>query len=484
MLDRPCFKPHLAVQTVRDEGVVVTSGTGQTVLRGRLYELVAPWLDGRPTTEICQRLRSRAGSAAVLYTLAQLEKRGFLTEADAPTDVLSELERRGAARLRHGRASFAHHLRGTYNLLTRWRQPARVCLAGLLHSAYSTDRFSPGLFRRDERTRVSELIGATAERLVYLFCSVGREELFAAVRQASGPVELLDREGGSPHVLTRREVGDLLVLHLANAAEQHGPAGAARFGPATKALAEAVPPAFDDPESDRPEPERLYLYLAVRGALGRALPPRFAEYLAQLPSAEEGPWMDHYPGLTARPWHAPHRFPVTHNLERAAPQILAEFRALDPGRFADEAQDIGRVGRWSVLFLYERGRRHEDNCRLCPTTAALLEEQRAALCPNGIVYFSCLDPKTRIAPHRGPTNLRLRCHLGVEVPDGCGLEVGGVAGAWQAGRCLVFDDSFEHAAWNDADRRRVVLVIDIWHPDLTGDEILLLNGLEQHCAAG
>jgi tetratricopeptide (TPR) repeat protein len=99
------------------------------------------------------------------------------------------------------------------------------------------------------------------------------------------------------------------------------------------------------------------------------------------------------------------------------------------------------------------------------------------------MYFSSLDPRTRVAEHQGPTNLRVRCHLGLEVPEGCGARVGGVTSGWQEGRCIVFDDSFRHEVWNDSDRRRLVLVLDLWHPDLSDDEVALLVGLHRYGAA-
>ncbi len=84
MLRRPRFQPHLRVEVVPGEGVFLLSEQQQVVLQGRLYELVVPCLDGRPVEEICDRLRGRASAAQVFYTLAQLEKRGFLAEgADA-----------------------------------------------------------------------------------------------------------------------------------------------------------------------------------------------------------------------------------------------------------------------------------------------------------------------------------------------------------------------------------------------------------------
>jgi aspartyl/asparaginyl beta-hydroxylase (cupin superfamily) len=78
--------------------------------------------------------------------------------------------------------------------------------------------------------------------------------------------------------------------------------------------------------------------------------------------------------------------------------------------------------------------------------------------------------------------VRVRCHFGVDVPEDCGLTVGGETRTWTEGRCMVFDDSFEHEAWNRDVRDRVVLIVDLWHPDLTGEEVRLLEGLDTYVA--
>ncbi len=82
MLARPRFKPHLHLAVVPHEGIFVLCGARQTLLRGRLYELVAPRVDGRSADEICDQLAPEASAAEVYYTLAQLEKKGYLAEAD------------------------------------------------------------------------------------------------------------------------------------------------------------------------------------------------------------------------------------------------------------------------------------------------------------------------------------------------------------------------------------------------------------------
>ena len=37
---------------------------------------------------------------------------------------------------------------------------------------------------------------------------------------------------------------------------------------------------------------------------------------------------------------------------------------------------------------------------------------------------------------------------------------------WQAGRAVVFDDSFEHEVWNLSSARRILLIFDLIHPDI------------------
>jgi ribosomal protein S12 methylthiotransferase accessory factor len=82
MLSRPQFRPHFHVEIVPGEGVVLLSETRHSLLRGRLYELLVPWLDGRTADDVCARLRSEASAAEVYYALTQLERKGYLCEEE------------------------------------------------------------------------------------------------------------------------------------------------------------------------------------------------------------------------------------------------------------------------------------------------------------------------------------------------------------------------------------------------------------------
>jgi aspartate beta-hydroxylase len=187
--------------------------------------------------------------------------------------------------------------------------------------------------------------------------------------------------------------------------------------------------------------------------------------------------MKWYPGLAAQPWHDAQQFAAVVDFERNASCILAEAETIDDRLYRDEPESIARTGRWTVFFLYERGRRIEQNCAICPTTAQIVDAHPSITTMAGMVYFSRLAPHSRVAPHKGPTNMRVRCHFGINIPASCGIRVGGIPAIWQQGRCMVFDDSFEHEAWNDSDDFRTVLIVDFWHPELNEDEVELLDAL-------
>jgi aspartyl/asparaginyl beta-hydroxylase (cupin superfamily) len=57
----------------------------------------------------------------------------------------------------------------------------------------------------------------------------------------------------------------------------------------------------------------------------------------------------------------------------------------------------------------------------------------------------------------------------------CALRVGNETRPWREGELVVFDDSIEHEAWNLGKELRVVLLFDIWRPELTERERTLVS---------
>ena len=78
-----------------------------------------------------------------------------------------------------------------------------------------------------------------------------------------------------------------------------------------------------------------------------------------------------------------------------------------------------------------------------------------------------MSPGYHIPAHRGPTNGIVRIHLALKVPrdsEKCRLRVDQEIVHWEEGKCIVFDDYYEHEVWNETDEQRVVLFFDVDRP--------------------
>ena len=115
-----------------------------------------------------------------------------------------------------------------------------------------------------------------------------------------------------------------------------------------------------------------------------------------------------------------------------------------------------------------------ENCARCPVTTRLL---KALPRSYQHAFFSALTPGTHIIKHHGPTNKKLRIHLPLVGAAGSELRVAEHHVGNKEGECMVFDDSFEHEAWHKGVDTRVVLVFDVWHPDLSDKEVHFLSSL-------
>jgi hypothetical protein len=170
------------------------------------------------------------------------------------------------------------------------------------------------------------------------------------------------------------------------------------------------------------------------------------------------------------------------DIERATDAICEEFLALADrkreqwssrlaGLHAPQ-NDAGRGGAWSMIPLIRNGRVVDEFASSCPRTMQLAKALDLPDIPliSPSLYFSVLEPGSRIEPHIGITNARIIAHFPLIVPENCGFRVGGEMRQWEAGKALIFDDMTTHEAWNDSDRIRVVLIADLWRPELTAAE--------------
>jgi len=202
------------------------------------------------------------------------------------------------------------------------------------------------------------------------------------------------------------------------------------------------------------------------------------------PDPRQRPTFLLFPGLPTSPYFDLGQLDWVEALQGQLPAIRAELERLLPspaGRErvllsdAQEAESLRGLDvppSWNGYYFYRHGERRDDNCRSCPATSAALDAlPLSRIRDHGPeVLFSVFTAGTHLLPHRGVTNTRVVGHLPLIVPEKCALSVGGEIHEWRVGRVVVFDDTYEHEAWNRSAQTRVVLIFDTWNPYLTAAE--------------
>ena len=199
----------------------------------------------------------------------------------------------------------------------------------------------------------------------------------------------------------------------------------------------------------------------------------------------------YYPELPNIQFYPREQFPWMDAVEAATDAITAELNAIledrsaftpylktQPGLPSQPDYPLIDSMDWSSCFLWKDGRETANAAR-CPRTMAALES--APLCRvkgrSPQIMFSQLKAGAHIQPHTGFVNTRLTCHLPLIVPPNCQFRVGNDIRSWERGKAWAFDDTIEHEAKNGSDRSRVVLIFDIWRPELSEEERLLVAAL-------
>ncbi|KAE8279569.1 Aspartyl/asparaginyl beta-hydroxylase [Larimichthys crocea] len=190
-------------------------------------------------------------------------------------------------------------------------------------------------------------------------------------------------------------------------------------------------------------------------------------------------------GLKAQPWWTAKEtgyIDLVKTLERNWKTIRDEALAVmdqNTGLFIPEDENLRERGEWGQYTLWQQGKKVGNSCQSVPKTCSLLDRYSEATgCKRGQVRrehliqgqikFSVMQPGTHVWPHTGPTNCRLRMHLGLVIPKhGCRIRCTDQTREWEEGKVLIFDDSFEHEVWQDADSYRLIFIVDVWHPELT-----------------
>jgi aspartate beta-hydroxylase len=415
--------------------------------------------------------------------------------------------------------------------LTQWREAAHACLdRGDLQQAGQ-------LFQRvlDELPSDLEALqviasshvarGELAPALTHLQAALRVSPDDPAVLQQLGTVQLLAADATAAAVTLRRALQQaperfVARLRLGTALERLGQpneALAAYFGALRTAqnqgrwlsdettapgLRAAVKHAMSYVDTGRPawfhavlEPLRQRYGASELRRVEMCLDVYLGERSAAADDPRQRPKFLYFPGIPSQPYYPRARFLWQDALEAATGwmreelhAVLAQERTLEaflgapqPGQ-APEAmlRSSGlQPAAWDAYFFYRHGERYDAHCQACPRTAALLDTLPLTRIREHApeTLFSVLSPGTHILPHTGVTNVRLVTHLPLIVPPDCALRVGGQTHHWQEGRCVTFDDTFEHEAWNRSDATRVVLILDSWNPDLSEAECAALTVL-------
>jgi aspartyl/asparaginyl beta-hydroxylase (cupin superfamily) len=326
--------------------------------------------------------------------------------------------------------------------------------------------------------------------------------LLAQACQALGDVSGQDRALTALLASEPRHLGGLLLMAGCKAAQGDSRAASSFYTTALAVADHAGPERV--PQGLVPLLEQAQRYLQqAQGEYGRFLSERLAAEGIQpgavSPSVDlaldlllgrrqlyvQEPTSFYFPGLPQRQFYEAAEFDWAEAFEAAAPEMLNELEALldrQPGDFAPYVQTrpdrpaaanhLRDDPSWGAHYLWEQGAIVPEHAALAPATLRALE-----LAPMPVItdrspmaLYSLLRPGTHIKPHNGMLNTRLICHLPLITNPDCALRVGNETRSWQQGRLLIFDDSIEHEAWNRGDATRIILLFEIWRPEISPDE--------------
>ncbi len=148
-----------------------------------------------------------------------------------------------------------------------------------------------------------------------------------------------------------------------------------------------------------------------------------------------------FPGLNTRPYHDPKQFDFVNDFESNVESVKKEYQALKKvyGDRDDYLKFDGEHtlndGQWHWMNYITKGQKTADLFKTyCPVTTQLLEQSIGSRLMSGTpfsyTFFSTMKPKTSIKAHHGATNLKLRCHFPLFVPEEAYLRVASDPRPW------------------------------------------------------
>ncbi|MDF5706506.1 MAG: aspartyl/asparaginyl beta-hydroxylase domain-containing protein [Nostoc sp. S4] len=192
-----------------------------------------------------------------------------------------------------------------------------------------------------------------------------------------------------------------------------------------------------------------------------------------------------YLGITSKPWYECCDYHalkfISDTLVKGAKDIedewssnyLKKHNLVSRCESSDVHPDL-KEDDWGEFVLWKEGKFTKAGRSLFPRTVKIVSKLESFVIPFGQVVFLVLKPGVALPPHHDSSNIDLTCQLGLIIPENCAIRVGNETRSWTEGQTLFFDHSFEHEAWNKSQKERVVLLLDLYHPELTKVEKFLL----------
>ena len=191
-----------------------------------------------------------------------------------------------------------------------------------------------------------------------------------------------------------------------------------------------------------------------------------------------------YQGLTARPlWAGPSRPSWAASLESHLPSLQSELSAFlssgDSSLWSSLGSYNGSDTGWHQVDLWSHFSASALGQSAFPRTCALLRSCASAHLGPRHVAVARQDPGRGIGDHCDMHNWMLTLHLPLQAGRGTGavgIVVDGVRREWEVGRGTVMDTTFVHSTYNDGKEPMYLLMVDFWHPELSGAERKELEG--------
>ncbi|MBY9067611.1 aspartyl/asparaginyl beta-hydroxylase domain-containing protein [Hyphomonas sp. WL0036] len=292
-----------------------------------------------------------------------------------------------------------------------------------------------------------------------------------------------------------RDIGLILFLgdaqHAAGQRKQAGQSYGVALRLASQIASSSIPPgiqeALNRAGDRRNEYARQYEAFLRSKLTGGGESSRFSESLEILFGRRQiyvqQPTKFYFPGLPQIQFYNTDLFDWAADLEAKTDSIRHELLNVmaDEAAFAPYLPEEDKTSAhvrsvplqgsldWAAFYIWQDGQKVATNAARCPVTASAFDKVPLDFLPGQApsVLFSRLKPGAHIPPHCGLINTRLIGHLPLIVPGPAWLRVGNEVHYWKEGKLVVFDDSIEHEAKNEATETRVVLLFDFWRPEIT-----------------